>query len=214
MRVTVESLRRDTWGGVLGDVCCRIPGWPGYPWTNYLDSDDVTSAHEGTHAINAGIRNRTWEAAFGISLATFRPIGESGRMVPVSALFQGGAIYGCYMLDGEGIRLPPLNGVTLEQVAASIPREDRGPRYKLYMLQQATYWNDSPLYPLDELCAYTNGMLAGRDLGREDRAEQSRERGEEMLRYTRKAQYIAEARNYQASDELAELLDRCEQLLR
>lgn len=53
----LEPLRTDKIGGSLGDIDCRMKGFPGYPWTRYRDSDKATWAHEGTHSINARIRN-------------------------------------------------------------------------------------------------------------------------------------------------------------
>jgi hypothetical protein len=52
--IQINPLRPDTVGGLLGDIDCRMGGWP--DWKIYRDPDKVTWAHEGTHSVNARLR--------------------------------------------------------------------------------------------------------------------------------------------------------------
>ena len=49
----------------------------------------------------------------------------------------------------------------LSTLAKSIPQELRGEIYKTYLLDSQRWWNDCPLYILDELSAYINGHMVG-----------------------------------------------------
>ena len=57
--------------------------------------------------------------------------------------------HGIYLGNGKGIVLKHPK-VTIEQVANSVPKSQRGPIYKLYMVEQRKDWNKSPAYLLDE----------------------------------------------------------------
>lgn len=99
-----------------------------------------TWAHEATHGINSRARL----------------LYQKQYKTTINAL---------YMLDGYVAILgePPL---TMEQVAAAVPLELRGQHtYTLYMVDQRRYWNNEPLYILDELTAYTNGAVVGIEYG-------------------------------------------------
>lgn len=62
-----------------------------------------------------------------------------------------------YVLGGSYVRLMEPD-LTLAQVAATIPYDDRGPNYSIYFNQMRHYWNQEPLYVLDETTAYANGL--------------------------------------------------------
>lgn len=63
-----------------------------------------------------------------------------------------------YILDGHYfILLEPK--VTLKQVAAAVPKAERGTFYKVYLIEMRRWWNNEPLFVLDEMTAYTNGLL-------------------------------------------------------
>jgi hypothetical protein len=51
-------------------------------------------------------------------------------------------------------------GFTLKDVAVAVPADMRGSGYDLYMIQQQRWWNDHPLYVIDELACYKVGTLA------------------------------------------------------
>jgi hypothetical protein len=54
---------------------------------------------------------------------------------------------------------PPT--VTLGEVAAVVPKQLRGTRYQLYLVQQRRDWDRDPLYVWDEWVAYDNGTTTG-----------------------------------------------------
>ena len=63
-----------------------------------------------------------------------------------------------YILDGDYfILLEPK--VTLRQVAAEVPKAERGTFYETYLVEMRQWWNNEPLFVLDEMTAYTNGLL-------------------------------------------------------
>lgn len=109
----------------------------------YRDSDRVTWGHETTHGINSEIRNK-----------------YSGR----------NRVNGFYCLEDRGvvIREPQT---TIRTVAAKVPSSLRGDVYALYMVDQASGWNDTPLYIFDEWVAYTNGSEVRKDLKIQSRDE-------------------------------------------
>ena len=55
--------------------------------------------------------------------------------------------------------------ITIAHVAAKVPVSLRGPSYQLYLVEQRKYWNDRPLYLVDEWVAYTNGTCTGQEIG-------------------------------------------------
>ena len=78
--------------------------------------------------------------------------------------------HGIYVGGGKGIVLRHPK-VTIEQVANAVPKNKRGPVFKLYMVEQRKDWNKSPIYLLDEHNAYITGAIARRQLGWEKRSE-------------------------------------------
>jgi len=92
--------------------------------------------------------------------------------------------HGIYIGDGKGIVLKHPK-VTIEQVARAVPKEQRGPIFKLYMVEQPKGgWNNSPIYLLDEHNAYITGALARKQLGWGIRKE-TEDFAKEMERYCR-----------------------------
>lgn len=111
----------------------------------YRDTDKITWAHETTHGINAKIRNSNLES--------------------------GAIKNGLYLLNGNGLLVYEPKNLTLRQVASAVPTNLRGNIYKLYMVDQASSWNDRPLYTFDEWSAYQNGTACRNDLNIESRSE-------------------------------------------
>jgi len=121
----------------------------------YRDKDKVTWAHETTHGLNSRIRNEH---------------GKSGDN-------------GFYALHSYGIIIkePPF---TITQLARRIPSEWRAPAtYNLYLVQSRRYWDNQPLYMLDEWIAYTNGTLTGMDYNLESRTIYSFQLALEFTKY-------------------------------
>lgn len=90
-------------------------------------SDPEHWAHEATHGINSRIRHAA-----------------------------GGSVMGIYVLEGRAIVLPHPR-ITLAAVAAQVPAPLRFGPFDLYLLQQQRWWQNEPLYVLDEWTAYANG---------------------------------------------------------
>lgn len=98
-----------------------------------------------------------------------KPVFESSRSTSVHET--------CHMISSElrrnksnsnGFYKPSSKGVIVEQpkikisdVAKYVPKNLRGIRYKLYFQDQLKYWNDSPLYIMEEWNCYTIGGLSG-----------------------------------------------------
>lgn len=66
--------------------------------------------------------------------------------------------------ENNGFFIPNNKAVVIDQpsvkikdVAKYVPPNLRGSRYKLYLVDQAKYWNDSPLYITEEWHCYTLG---------------------------------------------------------
>jgi hypothetical protein len=141
----------------------------------YRDNDKVTWAHETTHGINARIRNE-------------------------NRVSNG---YYCLFNRAFSIDSPRI---TLRQIADATPAKLRsGKTYKLYLVQQQRYWNDTPLYVLDELTAYTNGALAGIENEMVDRATYSLECAKEMLEFSKIALNLSPS-NYAHKTDLAKFI--------
>ena len=88
-----------------------------------------------------------------------------------------------YCLEGRSvtIRHPRL---TIGQVAAAIPVEERGQIFQLYMVDQRRDWDREPIYLVEEWTAYIHGTFARRQLGLVERQETERHAAE-MERYCR-----------------------------
>lgn len=90
-----------------------------------------TTAHETLHGIHSFLRNRC-----------------GGRR---NAVYVGGNR--SLLLDEPAIRI--------SHVRSFIPSSLRGSRFQLYLVQQCRWWDNEPLYILDEGVAYLMGARAG-----------------------------------------------------
>jgi hypothetical protein len=136
--------------GFLGDIESHLPN--NHP---YKSNDKITWAHEGTHGINARIRNS---------------LGSSYNAMYV---FQNLAF----------VAKEP--NFKLADVAKTVPTELIGDGYQLYLVNQQRYWNNQPLYVFDELSAYVNGTSVGIELNVEyNRVEHSFSKVLEFLGYS------------------------------
>ncbi len=155
------------WLALLNTALAQQPGWVRYPAIRprenglgnvladieshmpaghiYRDSDLVTWAHETSHGLAGRIRNQ-WPALLGRKSNGFYCLND------VAALL-------CE---------PPT---TLQAVALDVPASLRGMSYNLYLVNMTRWWNNQPLYILDEWVAYTNGSETRRDLQMPHRAE-------------------------------------------
>lgn len=63
---------------------------------------------------------------------------------------------GLYLLNGKGVILE-CPDLTLAEIAAAVPQDQRRTIYQTYLVTQRQWWDDSPLYLLNEWVAYGNG---------------------------------------------------------
>ena len=143
-----KSIKSTTIPGFLGDIESRLPD--GHP---YKDKDQMTWAHEGTHGINAKLRD-----------------GLNGFNV-------------IYFLGGWAFSQEEPT-TTLKIIAKSVPGALQGGVFELYLIEQQRYWNEQPLYILDEFSAYTNSVFVGNELSlSNDKVGYGFEKGIEMWGY-------------------------------
>lgn len=98
------------------------------------------AAHELTHDINSDVRNRF--------------AGGTGKW------------NAAYVLGGRAavFREPR---VTLSQVARHVPRSLRGSEYSTHLIRMQQWWQNEPLFVVDEWSADVNDYAASVELGRE-----------------------------------------------
>lgn len=113
---------------------------------NAYEPDRVTYCHELTHQLNSRIRNST----------------------------RGNRLNALYVGEGRAMILSEPN-IRLQTVAQYVDPKYRNSTYQLYFVSMRQYWDNQPLYVLDEWTAYCNGAQAARELrcdehGSNDRA--------------------------------------------
>lgn len=96
--------------------------------------------------------------------------------------------------------------ITLRDIANAIPREKRGSGYQLYLVQQQQYWNDVPLYVLDELVSYTNGCIVALEYNLMERGTYSFKKVLEMWEYAKVAQELSRHSRFSEQKELDNFL--------
>jgi hypothetical protein len=69
-----------------------------------------------------------------------------------------------YLLHSKEILLSRETNIKLRDVAANIPLNWRGPGFQLYLIKQQRYFNNDPLYVLNEWTAYLHGALTALEL--------------------------------------------------
>lgn len=100
----------------------------------YRDRDLTTWAHETTHGLHGRLRN----------------LGAGT-----------GKVNAFYCLNDYYVIFPEPS-VKISDTIPYVPNQYKNHRlYNLYMVQQQRYWNNEPLYIMDEWIAYTNGSLVG-----------------------------------------------------
>lgn len=158
-------------GKVLSDIESHLPN--GHL---YKDNDKVTWGHESTHGINSKLRSIESQIKFS-KLSFYSPnteLEEVGKWIKndhIEKVFiSNQKINTFYLLNNRYIVLNEPS-FKLNDIAQSIPEDLRGPVYDLYLIKQQKYWNDSPLYVLDEWVSYYNGSAVRLDLKIEDREE-------------------------------------------
>jgi len=112
---------------------------------------------------------------------------------------------GYYFLENYAfiLKSPPL---TLSEIATNVPQDWRGPIYSLYLVEQQSHWNDTPLYIVDEFSAYLAGTTVGLEVGNQDRTQQSFKSAIEMYAYCRVMEKLAKQTNYADQIQLDELM--------
>ncbi len=105
--------------------------------------DRVNCGHECNHSVNARIRNEN--------------LGKAGF----------------YLGYGKALLLAKPKGLTLRDVARSVPNNQRCHLYSLYLVKSQAEWNDHPLFILDELNSYTAGCRVAADYKLTERFDSS-----------------------------------------
>jgi len=163
-------------GKVLSDIESHMPA--GHI---YQDSDKITWGHETTHGINSNLRMEFSRRTTAYDNNPNRMIrgqientellGEMIEDIHGHPVFKSYArINGFYVLEDRAVIIDEPN-TTITAAANLVPKSLRGGVYNLYMVQQASSWNDTPLYVFDEWTAYGNGAAVRLDLGIKERAE-------------------------------------------
>lgn len=151
-------------GKVLSDIEEHMP--EGHI---YKDEDKITWGHETTHGINSNLRMKFSTKT--TSLGDVQLLGTWIDDIHGHKVFKSYArINGFYVLEDRAVIINEPD-TTVGTVAELVPRSLRGGVYKLYMIDQAKSWNDTPLYIFDEWTAYTNGSEVRLDLGIKERSE-------------------------------------------
>lgn len=148
----LRTVNDSSLGKVLADIDSHMPA--GHI---YRDNDKITWGHETTHGINSQLRNKFQQGG----------VGWNGQQWLVTEQVR---INGFYVLNNKAVIINEPKG-TIREAAALVPQSLRGQTYKLYMVQQAGQWNDTPTYVFDEWVAYTNGSAVRLDLKITSRAE-------------------------------------------
>lgn len=91
--------------------------------------------------------------------------------------------HGIYLGGGMGIVLHHPS-VTITQVAARVPNDQRGKVFDLYMRKQAAQWDKSPIYILDEAAAYYTGCVAHRQMRYGKHRSETFDYARELQRYS------------------------------
>ena len=111
-----------------------------HSFTNYgyyladktFNYDEIgTWAHESCHEINSNVRNK--------------------QSVKSNC---------AYWLDDRAYIKKEIDTIFLSDIAKAVPENLKGYGYNLYLIEQQRYWNNEPLYIIDELAAYRAGTLA------------------------------------------------------
>lgn len=131
----IREFRQERLGNTLNDIESHIQAGHNYRFS----SMPMTWAHETTHGINANIRNKFYNSQYIQS--------------------------GFYCLEDRCVLILEPKGTKISRFATKIPNVLRGPSYDLYLRQQLKYWENHPLYILDEWVAYTNGTACGQEVG-------------------------------------------------
>lgn len=102
----------------------------------YNNLDKMTWAHESVHEINSIRRNQ---------------LTQKYHKEYNSAYFLGNWTY----------ISPEIKQITLDYIAKRVPEYLKGMIYKTYLIDQQRYWNNQPLYLLDEFSAYSDSVFVG-----------------------------------------------------
>jgi hypothetical protein len=131
----------------------------------YRDSDRIGWAHETTHGINSDLRQKFGKNMMEVILDDYVPSITVFKCVDL-----GQRVNGFYCLENRAAIIVEPN-VTIGAVAKLVPKSLRGDVYKLYLVDMARSWDDTPLYICDEWSAYTSGSACRLDLGIKERQE-------------------------------------------
>lgn len=163
-------------GKVLSDIDSHMPA--GHI---YQDNDKITWGHETTHGINSDLRMKfSRRTTIYDNDPNKMVLGQTentellGQMIDDAygnpAFKSYARINGFYVLEDRAVIIDEPS-TTITAAANLVPRSLRGGVYNLYMVEQASSWNDTPLYVFDEWTAYGNGSAVRLDLGIKERSE-------------------------------------------
>jgi len=110
--------------------------------------------------------------------------GHEGTHGINSRLRNGLQNYNAAYLLGSWAYFQNEPATTLSLVKQNVPANLRGGVFDLYLIEQQRYWNNQPLYILDEFSAYTNSVFVGHELEMSnDRVGYAFEKGVELWGY-------------------------------
>jgi hypothetical protein len=124
---------------------------------NYRSNDLVTWAHETTHGLCARLRNK-----------------YGGNYDQKTNIF--------YLENNKCLVLEQPN-FTISELIKYIPKDVRGDLFDLYLIKQQRYWNDEPLYILEECHCYLFGAIVGHENNLNERVDYSLKYAKEMFFY-------------------------------
>ena len=179
----VEPLRTDEIGGTLGDIDSRMWAAPGMIYRGRL---------------------YTWEDYRDNDKVTWAH--EGTHSINARIRFETQKPNGYYLLYGNSKFLTNPN-LTLRQIAEAVPKDQRGVLYQNYLVNMTKYWNDTPLYVVDELTGYTNGAIVGVEYNLDRRAKESYSNAVEMYRYCDIAYDLCKEQQYEDLAKFKEVLD-------
>jgi hypothetical protein len=124
---------------------------------NYRSNDLITYVHETTHGLCSRLRNEY----------------SSNYDQKINII---------YLKNNKCLVLEQPN-FTISELVKHIPKEIRKDLFDLYLIEQQRYWNNEPLYILEECHCYLFGTIVGYQNGLLERAKYSLKCALEMFSY-------------------------------
>lgn len=129
--------------------------WPvETPWLKFVDVP-VVNQYVSEKSLYADVMNRARKPFTGHSRDT-NAHETTHEIQSVLRNAHGGRVNAFYLLNGKAV-ICKEPGVKISYVGKFCPAVLRSYRWPLYCEQQQQYWNNEPLYLVDEWSAYING---------------------------------------------------------